>query len=590
MEHQAPDGFAQQLGRFARRIRLRQLSRGWVGGASIGALVSALLSGAFWALRLGTWRPLSLVAIAVGGICGLLLSLRRRFSTVEVALFLDARLGTGETLTTAISVDTSSPPTAFVRSLAESALSAADPSRARLRVFSRWHALAVPAFALAFWLCRLPIPATPSTPPGARGSEIVKLKDVPGLDRIEALSSSPALSNADAEQLKRLAEAARQLRADLGRGMQKREAQARLAKLRDDVAAQRERFGDQSERPGLEAALAELEARPELRRAAKALGDGDLVAFDSEMQRLANQAESHARDAAKKALESGARAAQERGGQAHTQRLERQRKLFDEREAKMQALRELARSLRGRLGEEAQRDLADLDRTGDPEAARRLADALADALDGLSDNERKALGEALKRKLDQAPGEANAMSREELNALAERLKSEKGRRELREGLQNLAKQGSTDANRERALEEAERGGAEAQRGLSTVPVPLPGNESRSASPRPNSPSTSSSGEPMSGGPSSPGGSKGTHEGSSEPVSAEELRARAHAQLLPGAPLATRSLGRTQGRAGEVANQVGTGSLSSRAAAEVSAVEGADIPEEYREHVGRYFEP
>jgi hypothetical protein len=51
-----------------------------------------------------------------------------------------------------------------------------------------------------------------------------------------------------------------------------------------------------------------------------------------------------------------------------------------------------------------------------------------------------------------------------------------------------------------------------------------------------------------------------------------------------------TLGRAPARAGETANQLGSGTLGRVGPAEVGAVEGADIPEEYREQVGRYFEP
>ena len=51
-----------------------------------------------------------------------------------------------------------------------------------------------------------------------------------------------------------------------------------------------------------------------------------------------------------------------------------------------------------------------------------------------------------------------------------------------------------------------------------------------------------------------------------------------------------TLGRAPARAGETANQLGTGTLGQVGPSEVGAVEGADIPEEYREQVGRYFEP
>jgi len=66
--------------------------------------------------------------------------------------------------------------------------------------------------------------------------------------------------------------------------------------------------------------------------------------------------------------------------------------------------------------------------------------------------------------------------------------------------------------------------------------------------------------------------------------------KAGAKLLPGASMHGATLGRTPGRAGESANQLGTGSLGAVGPTEMGAVEGTDIPEEYREQVGRYFEP
>jgi hypothetical protein len=49
-------------------------------------------------------------------------------------------------------------------------------------------------------------------------------------------------------------------------------------------------------------------------------------------------------------------------------------------------------------------------------------------------------------------------------------------------------------------------------------------------------------------------------------------------------------GRAPARAGETANQRGTGALEHAAPGEVGAVERSEVPEEYREQVGRYFEP
>ena len=50
------------------------------------------------------------------------------------------------------------------------------------------------------------------------------------------------------------------------------------------------------------------------------------------------------------------------------------------------------------------------------------------------------------------------------------------------------------------------------------------------------------------------------------------------------------MGRTPGRAGETANKAGTGQLGVVGPSEVGAVERSEVPEEYREQVGRYFQP
>ena len=83
---------------------------------------------------------------------------------------------------------------------------------------------------------------------------------------------------------------------------------------------------------------------------------------------------------------------------------------------------------------------------------------------------------------------------------------------------------------------------------------------------------------------------GDHAGSTPEVASKELRSKAEARINPAAPLHGATLGRSPARAGETANQVGTGNLGNVGRAEVGAVERSDIPEEYREQVGRYFEP
>ena len=95
----------------------------------------------------------------------------------------------------------------------------------------------------------------------------------------------------------------------------------------------------------------------------------------------------------------------------------------------------------------------------------------------------------------------------------------------------------------------------------------------------------------SGGPGSKHDSgSGDHRGSTPEIAAKELRSKAEAKLQAGAPMHGATLGRAPARPGETANQLGTGSLGDAQKTEVGAVDHADIPEEYREQVGRYFEP
>jgi hypothetical protein len=74
------------------------------------------------------------------------------------------------------------------------------------------------------------------------------------------------------------------------------------------------------------------------------------------------------------------------------------------------------------------------------------------------------------------------------------------------------------------------------------------------------------------------------------VTAPELRAKANVQRSGVGPMHAATLGRAPARPGDTANQRGTGSLGSVAPGEVGAIEQSEVPEEYREHVGRYFEP
>jgi hypothetical protein len=577
--------FSRVFRQLAGRVRRRRALRSALSGATFGALGAALGAFALLELGLAEWRPFAGGAVAIGLLLGVLQGRRRRWSDTEVALFLDARLRADESFTTGV-VSSGADPAAVevaqeraIEHLARAEIPALGP-----RVWLRRHAL-LPVLALAFaGVVRLPPPKAPPGEPAAPGAEVVQKADVPGLDRIEALSSAQALSAADAERLAALAREARKLSEDLKRGIEQREAQARIGRLRDEIAGERRRLTSAAERPGLEAALRALEADKSTFGAGKALAEGDITGFDDELRKLANAAETESRKAARDALEQAVRAARERGSKQLEELLERQKQSFAERQALGRMLRELSEQLGKQLDDSARRELDSYLDDGNPESAERLSEAYARALAGLSEAERQRLAEALKRELGKDPllGEADPKRVEEL---LDSLKTEQGQRALSEALRELSR-GGRDAHRDRALEDAERGGAEAERSLGGLPVPLPGN---AATPGGRAPGAApGQGQPGAGPGSGPGAGHGGR--STAPVDAPELRAKAQARVLPGVPLAAKGFGRAPAASGERASEPRSGELGAARAEAIGAIEGSDVPEDYREQVGRYFEP
>ena len=584
----AQSDFQRAFQNLAKRVRRRQAARLALSGAGVGLSFGALAALGLWALRWGEWRPLAAVLGVLGAGVGVALARRKRWSERDVALYLDARLDSHETLTTALAADGSEEPAlVHVLERASSVLSVADPERVQPKLWSRLHALLPVALTAIAVVSRLPLPPAPKPAEGAPGAERVQMEHLKGLERIEALASLPGQNPEQDERLKKLAEQARKLRESLAKGLEKREALSEIAKLRDGIAAERLKLGDRQNRPGLDAALHAFGPHSLLREARKALENGDLTAFDDEMQKLANRAETSDRKAAKDALEEAAKAARAKGAQGLADALDAQRRLFERRESHADALRELAQSMKGKLSAEALEELKEFGSSGSPEAEKRLAEGLERALEGLTPEERKRLAERMQRELEGEAGQASPLSKKQLQEMAKQLGREEGIEQLKKQLRELAQpEPSEDAKREQALGDAERGGSDAERGLGAVPIPLAGDAAPGSGPPAGKSSPGDKGGP---------GSKhdsgtGDHRGSTPEVAAKELRAKAEARLAPGAPMHGATLGRAPARPGETANQLGTGSLGEAQKTEVGAVDHADIPEEYREQVGRYFEP
>jgi len=494
-----------------------------------------------------------------------------------------------------------------VRQAAET-LEKGDPKRARPRVL-RWEHLLIPVGVAAFVaVLRMPVPALPVAAV-APGVDEVRIAEVEGLEKVIALGTIATPDPEQRERLKKIAADAEKLKEKLREGMEVREAQSEIARLRDAVAAEKLSIGDGERRAGLEAAHGRLAEEKLLADAAKALGDRDLTRFDEEMQKLANSREKADRDAAKKALEEAAEAARKAGAPDVARMLEEERKLFDERSKRGEALRELAKELGEGLSPEAKKDLEEFEANGQDKDAGKLAERLADALEKLTPEERKRLAERLKEQAES--GEMDPMAKEQLRDMAKQLETPEGQKQLEEMLKKMANDPpeSGDAERERALDDAERGMGEAEKQLGAVPIPMEGAPKPGHKPGCNSPGCKGcdkGGQNPGNGPNDKGGNaenqppggpgshhdtgRGDHKGETKKVEGDDFRSRAGGKINAGAPMPGTVTGRGTGRAGDSANVRGTDGIGEVGPSEVGGVERSEIPEEYREQVGRYFSP
>lgn len=585
--------------RWARRVRARLALGHVLTGAAIGLLVGAGASAALWKTRYGSLRPLGAAAGVVGAAAGLALSRRRRWSDGDVALYLDARLDADETIATAVELargpdEGGDSPRAVVISQATSALAGAAPKQVRAPMWRPWHA-AVPLAAAAIgWISVAPLPPAPPAHV-APGTDQVQLAKVEGLEKIIKLAEMSARDDAQRERLKKMAEEARRLRDKLKDGAEKREAQADLAKIKDGLQAEKLSLGDGEERQGMESALGKLGDDPDLKKAQKALGDRDLVGLDEEMERLANKLEKGDRERAQKALEEAAEAAKKNGAPGVAKALEEQKKRLAEQGKKNDKLRALAKELGEGLGEEGKQALRDMGKSGDGKDAQKLADALEKALGKLTPEERKRLAENMKKKMAAAPETelGPSPSKRQLRELAEQLDTPEGQKKLEDELREMCKggpEGSEEGNRQKGLGDAEDGAGEAERqmgGGAPVPIPVEGPGKGMAGKSPGS--GDGKGDPQSGH-STSGGPGGDHKGLTGVIDGDGMRAKAATRINKGKPMPGVVLGRSAGKAGETANIAGSGALGAAAAGEIGGIERSDVPEEYREQVGRYFQP
>ncbi|KYF66329.1 hypothetical protein [Sorangium cellulosum] len=608
--------FNAAFARWSRRVRRRLALELILTGAAAGMVLGAAGAAAAWQKRHGALRPWMAAGGLLGAAAGAAAARRRRWSDPNVALFLDGKLGSSESISTAVELTaaertevdaprgSASAAHEVVLAHAAAALEGATAQQVRAPMWRSWHAGAPLAAAVIGYLTWLPLPPAPAAAAPPPGAEQVRLAEIAGLERVIQLAEIDARDAEQRERLKKLAEDAKALRQKLRSGVERREAQADIGRLRDAITAERLSLGEGEQRQGMESALGKLGEDPEMRRAAKALGDRDLVAFDEEMERLANRLEEDDRARARKTLEEAAEAAKRAGAPGVAKALEEQRKLLDQRGEQADKLRELAEALGESLGDEGREALGDLGRTGSDRDARRLADSLEEALEKLSPEERKQLADRLKQQIARSPGGApgEPTSEEQMRQLARQLETPEGQRLLEEHLRRMAQEGgpsSEESGRQRALDDAQRGADEAEGQLGGTPLPTPvaggsGPSGPSGGPGQGGQQGSPAGGSGNQGPAQPGhsegGGPGSHDGQTGAIAGGELRSRASARLNPGRPMPGIVMGRTAGRAGDTANVQGEGALGVVGPQEIGGVERSDVPEEYREQVGRYFQP
>lgn len=609
----------------ARDVRLRLAARHALSGAVAGLVVGVVVAIAAWRGGATTLRASAPATALVGVGAGILFARARRWSDTEVALYLDDVTGSAEAITTAVELrkPTDGVPDRedlrrTVDAKAALALEGEPPlGPLRLRgpaVWRRVHGLG--ALALLAWsvVVLQPMPPPPVVAPGAPGAGTITRADVVGLERALALRHLTARDDAQHQRLEALAKDAERLRDDLRRGLPQREAQDRIARLKEAITEERLSLGGGERRAGLESATSRLGRDAATRGAAKALGDLDLQRFDEEMERIANQREAEDRASARHTLEDAAAAARRERAEDVARALDEERQSLDARARRAELLRELAEAMAssGTASEEVGKLAEDLDARASDAAARKLADAMGRALEKLTPEER----ERLARKLaEQRQRRGSAGAGGDLKEMADALKSPEGQKKLEERLRDMAREDMAggESKRSQGLEDAEEGLDEAEGQLvpgGAVPLPSQGGPSHGSGSQGNgaqangqqgsgqqgsgqqgnsSQANGAQGDTAGSGPSR-GGGPGDHQGTTAPVQGDTLTSRARPKALGARGMPGSVTTFVPGRAGGSTVVPSTGDLATARGRELSGVEHSDVPEEYREQVRQYFQP
>src|SRR5438128_1001376 len=92
------DRFHPLFEKWARRVRSRILMRFALSGLAVGLVFAIIPAVVAWQTGFGMLRPFAAVLGLVGVVVGVVLAKRKRWSDTDVALYLDDRLETEETI------------------------------------------------------------------------------------------------------------------------------------------------------------------------------------------------------------------------------------------------------------------------------------------------------------------------------------------------------------------------------------------------------------------------------------------------------------------------------------------------------------
>ena len=580
--------FRAAFSRWRGVVHRGQLLAWGLRGASVGALIAGAGATAAWAGgHPGAALP-AIAAVPLGALLGAGLARRRRWDDTAVALYLDARGGSAEVITTALQSAEGLPGEVsdHLRREAVLAMRSLDGrSLVRLRARGPIAAAALCVGALAMSFVPRAVPAAPMTTAAMPESETVQIDSPEGWSAVEQLSRLRTRDEQRAERLQALSAEARRLRERLMSGMDQREALAAAERLRAAVAAERSRAWEGAAERGVGMAAGAL-ARMGFEGAAEALAARDVEALDRAMERLANAREAADRQRAQEALEAAAEAAAGAGAEEVAAELREEEQLLRRRADRNRLLRALAEQL-GR-SEDVRRAAEHLERLPSDASARDLAEAMERALASLSPEERERLAARMRQAMTRA---AQASRAGEMDGAAQAageasMSAEELARRLREFAQSDG-DGDGDA-------QGQAGGP------GGVPIPMGGGGARSmqrgldgasagmdrAVAQLRRPGGADEGQGGAG----RGGGPGEHGGSTAAVDqAGGLRARARGPVR-GPGMAGGVVQRVSGSAGGVARTLRTGALEGAAAEELRGVDRSDIPAEYRAQVRTYFQP